>query len=169
MLLSTNPTAASLCSWMTWAQRHGNMVGWRRWSGQLHDSASDTQVPLFVFLLWGHRLCVHFSFSGASSILELRKDNISFRVEEITDFQSYSFHSCLLLLLICSVVAPGLHKHCLATVCLQGSHCSSGLELRTTSLLSSSGYLAMSGHIFFVTFGEGCCSWRLIVRDHGCC
>lgn len=112
------------------------------------------QVLRPVFFHWGFKL----------SRMK-RKGNTFFRVEEIIDFQSYSY----LFLLICSVFEPALYRLCLTSVCLPGSHYSNGLEVGTTGLLPSRGYLAISGHIFFVTAGVGCCYWCLIGRGHRYC
>lgn len=166
MLLSTSLEAALFKSWMTWAQGSGNMVVVVEWALHYSTSNSSQVKPCHsshayfggtgvwpVFFHWGFR----------PSWIK-RKGTVFFRGEEIIDFQSYSY---LLLLFTCSSFEPGLYKHCLTWICLPRSRYSSGLELGM--VLPPRDYLAISGHIFFVTAGEGCCCWHLIGRGHGCC
>lgn len=115
------------------------------------------QVLHPVFFHWGFRL----------SWIK-RKGNLFFKVEEI-DFQSYSLSipSTPLFSLRTWIWTPpqALLDQCLSpTITLpqwppSGDHGS----------LPSRGYLAIFGHIVFVTTGEGCCYWHVIGRGHWCC
>lgn len=109
------PQAASLWSWMTWAQGSGNMVvvvggerGGGRGGGVGGGGAGSCMIRLPAHPRSSQAtLCSYFGGTGCvSSFLSLghswikRKGNTIFRVEEIINFQSYFFYSCLLLLLV---------------------------------------------------------------------
>lgn len=123
--------------------------------GQAAPQISFRRLPglalaLCMCLLWGHWLCDQFSSTDAASTLELRERAICFfRFEEIPDFWSYSYS------FVQSLTWDYLYKHCLASISLPRSHYSSGLQ--RGAVLPLGGYLAISGCIFFVIAGEGCC------------